>query len=101
MRDADAAGILRAERILEQHAQVGPARIAVAAQGGEELVFLEPDRADLWVSPSEVSRAGNTLTASAELVPPDGKPFALDRSSIGFTVLGERGSVEVKGCSPG
>ena len=77
------------------------ARIAVAAQGGEELVFLEPDRADLWVSPSEVSRAGNTLTASAELVPPDGKPFALDRSSIGFTVLGETGSVEVKGCSPG
>lgn len=77
------------------------ARIAVASQGGEELVFLEPDRGDLWVSPPEVSRAGNTLIASAELVPPDGKPFALDRSAIGFTVLGAKGSVEVRGCSPG
>ena len=77
------------------------ARIAVASQGGEELVFLEPDRGDLWVSPPEVSRAGNTLTASAELVPPDGKPFALDRSAIGFTVLGTDGSVAVRGCSPG
>lgn len=77
------------------------ARLAVAAQGGEELVFVDPARGDLWVSPPEVSRRDGTLTAKADLVPPEGRPFALDRSSIAFTVLGSQGSVELKGCAPG
>lgn len=74
------------------------ASLPVASQGGTEYVFLEPARSDIWTSPSQVSRKGGTITAVADLVPPEAKPFALNRSSLRFTVLGDNGAVEMLGC---
>ena len=74
------------------------ARIPVSAQGRSEAVVFElPDPA-IWVSEATVTRQGSTLMASADIVPPDAGPFALDRSSLRITVIGGRGAVEIIGC---
>jgi len=75
--------------------------LAVPDQGGRELVFIEPGRDDIWVSPPQATRTGQTMTASADLVPPEARPFALDRSALRFTVLGRDGSQAVQGCTAG
>jgi len=53
------------------------------------------------VSPPQATRTGQTMTASADLVPPEARPFALDRSALRFTVLGRDGSQAVQGCTAG
>ena len=73
-------------------------RLPIPSQGGQERIFVEPGRADIWVSPSKVTRQGDTITAVADLVPPDARPFALNRSALRFTVLGDAGAVEMMGC---
>jgi DsbC/DsbD-like thiol-disulfide interchange protein len=75
------------------------ARIAVPTQGGDERVVFETGRNDLWISPTASSREGHFLVARAELVPPEARPFAFDRSDLRVTVLGQTGAVEMKGCS--
>lgn len=70
-------------------------------QGGAEAVVFEPGRTDLWVSDAEVSRSGGTLTASADIVPPEGQPFALSRGTLRTTVLGTSGAAEYMGCEAG
>ena len=74
------------------------AEITLPAQGGAELVVFETADPNVWVSPAATSRAGAVLTATADLVPPAGAAFALDRSSVTLTVLGSKNSVEIHGC---
>ena len=77
------------------------ARIAMPPIGEAEVAVLElPDPA-IWVSEAETSRDGGTLVAIAEMVPPSGKPFIVDRSGVRITVLsGDRG-VDIRGCTGG
>ncbi len=77
------------------------ARISAPRQGASEVVVMEPSGGDVWASPAEVIRDGNSLTAVSELVAPSGAPFALDRSGLRLTVLGEGRAVEVTGCPAG
>lgn len=77
------------------------AQIALPSQGGEETVAFESRDPSVWVSEAKVSRKGGALVAVAELVPPSGTPFALDRSGVTLTVLGTKGAVEIKGCPSG
>jgi DsbC/DsbD-like thiol-disulfide interchange protein len=74
------------------------AEIDLPSQGGAELVVFEAADPKIWVSPAATRRDGAVLTASADLVPPAGAPFALDRSSVTLTVLGRDGAVEIHGC---
>ena len=67
---------------------------------GEATVIELPDPA-IWVSEVETQRRGGTLTASADLVAPHGGPFALDRSSLRFTILSDGRAVEFRGCPSG
>lgn len=69
--------------------------------GGVEMVFIRPGRDDIWVSEPEITANGETVTARADLVPPEGKPFALDRSALSFTLLGPDGSADLTGCEAG
>jgi len=73
-------------------------RITMPAIGRTEAVVIEPANGAIWVSQTETLRDGGTLTATTDLVPPDGAPFALDRSTLRVTVVGDAGSVEVTGC---
>lgn len=71
----------------------------VPDQGGQERVFVETGRPDIWVAPAVVTRDGAQLTAVTELVPPEARPFALDRGVLRITVLGESRAIETTGCS--
>ena len=73
------------------------ASLNLPPQGGREKVVFESG-ADIWVSESRTDRVGGVLTASADLVPPNGQPFALDRSGVTVTVLAQGHSVELHGC---
>lgn len=70
----------------------------VPDQGGQERVFVETGRRDIWVAPAEVTRQGTRLTAVTELVPPEARPFALERGALRITVLGESRAIETTGC---
>ncbi|MEV8465678.1 protein-disulfide reductase DsbD domain-containing protein [Fluviibacterium sp. DFM31] len=74
------------------------ARIAVPSQGTTERVVFETGRQDLWISAPVTSREGHILVATAELVPPEARPFAFSRSELRVTVLGQTRAVEMKGC---
>jgi DsbC/DsbD-like thiol-disulfide interchange protein len=74
------------------------AEIYLPSQGGAELVVFEAEDPKIWISPAATSRSGAVLRASADLVPPAGAPFALDRSTLTLTVLGRDGAVEIRGC---
>ncbi|WP_240335558.1 protein-disulfide reductase DsbD domain-containing protein [Pseudotabrizicola algicola] len=75
------------------------ARMDMPPQGQTEVVVFEPGLANIWVSEAQVQRSGGSLTAVAEMVPPSGAPFALNRSAVVVTVIaGEGRAVEIRGC---
>jgi hypothetical protein len=61
-------------------------------------VAIETADPTLWVGPSDVSRQGATLSATATIYAPAGAVLALDRSGISLTVLANDRAVEIKGC---
>lgn len=73
-------------------------RMTIPPQGRTETVVIEPADAAIWVSEARTIRQGNTLTATADMVGPTNAPFALDRSGLTITVLGDGRSVETRGC---
>lgn len=77
------------------------ARVALPVQGGAEVLVIEPHESGVWVSDSRGVRRGGVLSASADLVPPSARPFALDRSRLRLTVLGDGRAVEIRGCPAG
>jgi DsbC/DsbD-like thiol-disulfide interchange protein len=74
------------------------ARMGLPKQGNPETVVFETADASVWVAKSTASRVGAVLTAASDLVPVSGTPFALDRSGVIVTVIGQGHSVEIKGC---
>ncbi len=73
-------------------------RIAMPSLGQGEAIIIEPADNAIWVSQSDTRRDGEILTATTDLVPPGGGPFALDRSTLRVTVISDLGAVEVTGC---
>lgn len=74
------------------------ARVRLPDPGRPEVVAFETADRQVWVSEAITQRQGGELVSMAELVPPNGAPFALDRSGITLTILAAGGAVEVKGC---
>ncbi|MCB1343079.1 MAG: hypothetical protein KDK24_18815 [Pseudooceanicola sp.] len=74
------------------------ATLDMPSTGTPETVIVEPGAPSLWASEVRTNRKGGTLVAEAELIGADGKPFALDRSALRFTVLGSRRAVDIRGC---
>jgi DsbC/DsbD-like thiol-disulfide interchange protein len=74
------------------------AMIDLPTQGPEETVVLESGTQGIWVSGAQSTRTGGRLTAVADMVPPDGAPFALDRSAVTLTVIADNRAVEIRGC---
>ncbi|MCR8724930.1 protein-disulfide reductase DsbD domain-containing protein [Frigidibacter sp. ROC022] len=75
------------------------ARITLPKQGGSEVVVVETPTPGVWVSDAASLRKGGVLQAVADLVPPEAQPFALDRSSLRFTVIGAGRAVDIQGCT--
>ncbi len=77
------------------------ATIRLPPQGRNETVVFESGIANVWASEATSSRSGDVLTAAANLVAPSGTPFALDRSGVVLTVIGDGRAVEIRGCPAG
>jgi DsbC/DsbD-like thiol-disulfide interchange protein len=77
-------------------------KINVAQVSGSEFVVVEPSDPQIWVSQAEVSRVGDTLSATVDMVHPSGQPFAFDRSAVRITILGDNGqAIDLRGCTGG
>ncbi len=77
------------------------ARIDMPPIGQNEITILEAPDPSVWVSETQSTRNGDILTASADMVPPSGAPFTLDRAKVRITVLGSDRAVDIKGCEAG
>ncbi len=64
----------------------------------EETVVELADRA-VWVSEPQTRRSGQQLVTIAEMVPPEAKPFAMARSDVRVTVIGDGRAVDIQGCT--
>lgn len=73
--------------------------ITIAPKGTQEIVVIESGDPQVWVSEPQVTRAGSQLTAVVDMVHVSGQPFALDRSGLRFTVLGDGTAVDIRGCT--
>jgi len=74
------------------------ARLRLPDPGSAEVVAFETADPEVWVAEAITQREGGELVTMTELVPPDGSPFALDRSGVTMTILSRGGAVEVLGC---
>lgn len=88
-------------------------RVAATLPGhaGAPSVAMELMQDGVWVSQPELAQAADGLTATADFVPPEGKPFPLDLSKLRMTVIGSNaaadgaggdaapGAVEYQGCA--
>ncbi len=74
------------------------ASMTLPRQGTPETVVFETSDRSVWIDEAIASRDQGTLTATTELVPDKAAPFALDRSDLTVTVIGQGRSVEIKGC---
>lgn len=77
------------------------ARIEMPSAGGSEIAVIEAGNPEIWASEAKTVRNGNTLIASSELIHVDGGAYALDRSQMRITVLGQSHAVDIQGCLPG
>ena len=73
------------------------ARIDLPAAPGE-VALLELRSTPMWVSDPQISREGGQLVASAEFVPENAQPFALNHDDLRITVVSAAGAVEIDGC---
>lgn len=74
------------------------ARFELAPLTGQETAVLELNAPGVWVSETSFERTGTRVETIAEMVPPEGKPFLLDRSSVRITVIGQSEAVDLGGC---
>ena len=74
------------------------ANLTLPPFGTPETVVFETSDPTVWVATATEERKGAVLSAGADLVPPKGAPFVLDRSHVTVTVIGQGRSVEIKGC---
>ena len=75
--------------------------IQMPSAGGREVTVIEPGDPEIWVSEASSTRRGDTLISSSDLIHSSAGSFALDRSQIRITVLGDRHVVDIQGCEPG
>jgi DsbC/DsbD-like thiol-disulfide interchange protein len=74
------------------------ARMRLPDPGAHEVVAVETADPSVWVAEAVATRSAGDLVAVTDLVPPEGAPFALDRSGLTLTILSKGGAIEVKGC---
>lgn len=73
--------------------------VNVPPTGNDETVVVEHRNSDVWVSEAMTRREGNTVRGTADVVPPDHGPFAMNRSDLRITVIGSQMAVELDGCT--
>lgn len=77
------------------------ATLTMPPAGQRENVVIEAGNPEVWVSQADVTRSGNQLSATVDMIHATSSSFALDRSAIRITVLGSNHAVDVRGCAAG
>jgi len=67
--------------------------------GEDETVVVEHSDPTIWISDTVTRRQGDVVTATADVVPADAGPFALDRGDLRVTVIGTRMAIELDACT--
>ncbi len=75
------------------------ASVTLPHTGGREEMVIEAGDAQVWVSEAYAQRNGDQLVAMVDMVHGSGSAFALDRSAVRITILGQDVAVDVIGCS--
>lgn len=76
------------------------AEMTLPDTGAPEVVAVETGQPDLYVSPADVVRNGDRLTATVDVIG-NGAPVTVMRDALVLTVLGTRRAVEIRGCPAG
>ncbi len=71
----------------------------VAPQGRAEAVVFELPDPSVWITDADVARQGRRLEARAEVIARGRAGLSVDRSRLRITVIGDRGAVEILGCT--
>jgi DsbC/DsbD-like thiol-disulfide interchange protein len=115
-RDAAITAALINQPLSSEEANVGTVTCAIAPisdglqltatmdmtpTGPSEFVVIEAGDAQVWVSEADITRSGNSLSATVDMVHTSGNAFALDRSEVRITVIGGNQAVDIQGCSAG
>ena len=77
------------------------ATLTMPNTGPVEAVVIEAGNPDVWVSQSDLLYEDNALSATVDMVHLTASSFALDRSAVRITLLGDGYAVDVQGCSAG
>ena len=77
------------------------AEIDLPDTGGNELAVFEADDPMIWIAQARTVRQGGRLVAETDLYHTEGRAFALNRSGLRITVLGQRHAVDIRGCPAG
>lgn len=75
--------------------------IAAPGLGGSEEIVIETSDPMVWVSEPDVTISGGQIMATSDLVHTSGEAFALDRSGVRITILGETRAIDIQGCTAG
>ena len=75
--------------------------LTMPSAGQDEEVVIEAGDPAVWVSEPDISRSGDQLQATVDMIHASSDSFALDRSAIRITVLGSDHAVDVRGCAAG
>ena len=66
--------------------------------GRDEEVVIETADPTLWVSDGPATRTNAGLSTTVDIIPAEMKPFPLERSTLGFTVIADGQAVSITGC---
>lgn len=74
------------------------ATLQMPMAGDDETVVIETQNPEVWVSQSDVTRDGDQLQATVDMIHFTDGSFALDRSDVRITVFGNYHAVNIQGC---
>ena len=77
------------------------AEIDLPSTGGPEIAVIETDNPAIWVAQAKTKRQGGRIIAQTEMFHIEGHAFALNRSGLRLTVLGQDYAVDISGCPAG
>ena len=75
--------------------------ITMPSVGGYEAVVVETADPNLWIAQPRSKRSGQKLVAETTVHHMDERAFAVNRSDLRITVVGESIAVDIQGCSAG
>lgn len=69
------------------------------APAGVAQAAVESDQTGIWAAPATIEIDGTAVTVTADLVPPEARPFPADPGALRFTLLGDGAAIEAQGCA--